>query len=89
MNLSVQSMLLSPSKFEKFLQISVKIECGPLEHVIQFICLLINFFYENNALEVVRRLQLQACWFLSLCILSITAVQDAFQPCPPLRISLL
>lgn len=85
----MQSTLLSPSNFEKVLQISVKIECGPLEHVIQFICLLINFFCENNTLEVVRQLQLQACWFLSLCILSITAVQDAFKPCPPLQISLL
>lgn len=54
--LSMQSTLLSPSAFEKFLQISIKIKYGLLEHVILFLCPLVNFFCENNTIEVMTQL---------------------------------
>lgn len=53
---SVQSTLFSYFGSEKFLQISVKIKYGPPEHVIIFLCPQINFFYENNTIEVMKQL---------------------------------
>lgn len=48
----MQSTLLLSLDLEKFLQISVEIKYGLLEHVIKFLCPKINFFYENNTVGV-------------------------------------